>query len=113
MVYIDENGALLESVDLTIGYLEDVEWVDHPETPQKGHYEYDELPGGGRLQRYVEEVPYAPAYREVTIQRYIPYSEEELAAMNRNYGAQIEELNATVAEQKAALEAIIGGVADV
>lgn len=111
MVYVDEIGAVLESVDLSKGYLEDAEWVDHPEVPEVAHFEYEELKGGGRLQKHVVDTPYQPAWREVTKQRYIPYTEEELEAMKGvDYGAQIESLRVEVNENRAALEAIVGGV---
>lgn len=105
MIYIDENGAVIENVELSKGYLEDAEWIDHPATEQQGHFEYDALPGGGRLQRYIVDVPYAPAYREVTVQRFIPYSEAELEAMAKNdYGARIAALEAQNAEYEAAYQ---------
>ena len=81
MVYIDETGAVLSSVDLKKGFLVDEEWIDYPEVPQEGHYEYEALSGGGRLQRWVVDVPYAPAHREVTVMKYIAYTEAELAAL--------------------------------
>ena len=111
MVYVDESGAILESVDLSLGYLEDAEWVDHPEVEEVGHYEYEDLEGGGQLQKYIVDTPYQAAWREVTKQRYIPYTEEELEAMKGiDYGAQIESLRVEVLENRAALEAIAGGV---
>ena len=115
MVYIDENGAVLDSVDLTKGFLADVEWIDHPQVQEEGHYEYDELPGGGQLQRYVVDVQYAPAYREVTVQRYTPYTEEELRILNGGNSApdgRVDALEAKVQEHDDALNALIGGVAD-
>ena len=39
MIYIDENGNNIDNYDLTIGYLVDHEWVDHPAVAQSGHYE--------------------------------------------------------------------------
>ncbi|MBQ7887337.1 MAG: hypothetical protein IJ313_10645 [Clostridia bacterium] len=113
MVYIDENGAVLESVDLTKGRLEDAEWIDHPATAQQGHFEYDVMPGGGRVQRYVVDVPFAPARREVTAQRYIPYTRDELAVIAQSdHDARLRALEEASAEQGAALAAMIGGVAD-
>lgn len=122
MVYIDETGAVLDSVDLKTGYLVDEEWIDHPEVEEVGHYEYEEI--GRReyedetvvshLQRYVVDVPYSPAYREVTVQRYIPYTQEELEILGREegYGVRINALEAKTTEHDDALNALIGGVAD-
>lgn len=114
MVYIDETGAVLESVDLSKGYLVDAAWIDHPEVPEQGHFEYDALPGGGRLQRYIVDVPYKPAYREVTVQRYIPYTQEEMDSMNPGgvSDARVDELEAKVQEHEEALASLIGGVQD-
>ena len=114
MVYIDETGAVLDSVDLKKGYLVDEEWIDHPEVKREGHYEYEDLPGGGRLQRYVVDTPYQPGYREVTVQRYILYTEEELEILNKSdgYGLRIDALEAKTNEHEDALNALIGGVAD-
>lgn len=113
MVYVDENGQVLESVDLTLGYLEDAEWTEHPEIPQRVHYEYEALRGGGRLQRAVVDTPYTPAWREVTKQRYVPYTDEELALMRKaDHAARLESLESETAEQRSALEALMGGVAD-
>lgn len=97
MVYIDEQGNVLERVDLNLGYLVDAEWTDHPETKEEGHYEYEEIgrvEGGdgepivSRLQRYVVDVPYAPAWREVTVQKFVAYTEEELAILARRDSAE-------------------------
>lgn len=95
MVYIDENGAVLESVDLSKGYLEDAEWVDHAEVPQQGHFEYEDLNGGGKLQKYIVDVEYKAAWREVTAQRYILYTEADLEAIAKSdYAARLEALEA-------------------
>lgn len=97
MVYVDESGAVLESVDLSIGYLEDAEWVDHPEVEEIGHYEYEELKGGGQLQKYVVDTPYQAAWREVTKQKYIPYTEAELAQIARqDYASRLDALEAAI-----------------
>lgn len=99
MVYVDQAGNRLESVDLTRGYLEDAAWVDHQETPQKVRYEYEKLPGGGQRQHTVIEQERAPAWREVTVQRYIPYTPEELEALAKgDYGARMDALEARLAD---------------
>lgn len=91
MKYIDEEGNELAGVDLTAGYLVDAEWIDHAEVSQEEHYEYTDLAGGGQRQKAVIDVPYAPAWREVTAQRYIPYTQEQLAELaRRNYAQRLD-----------------------
>lgn len=100
MVYIDENGSVLESVDLSKGRLEDAEYVDHPEVEEVGHYEYVDLEGGGQLQKYIVDIPHKSAYREVTVQRYIRYTEEELAIFAReSYEGRINTLEQAIVNQ--------------
>lgn len=109
MKYIDEEGNELEGVDLTAGYLEDAEWIDHAEVSQAVHYEYEDLAGGGQRQRAVIDVPYAPAWREVTAQRYIRYTHEQLSEMaRRNYALRLDGHDMDIralSEQQAAYEA--------
>lgn len=76
MVYVDQNGNRIENPDLTKGYLVDSAWIDHPGTPQKGHYEYIRRPEGGVVQTYVIDEPAQGGWREVTVQKYIPYAPE-------------------------------------
>lgn len=89
MKIIDENGAAIETPDLTLGYLvDDTEPVEHPAVEgveEVSHYEtVAEYPNGGRDVRKVIDVPGAPAQaawtEQVPVQRYIRYTEEELAA---------------------------------
>ena len=82
MKIIDENGAAIENPDLTLGYLvDDTEPVEHPAVEgveEVSHYEtVTEYPGGGRDVRKVIDVPGVP------VQRYIRYTEEELAAREK------------------------------
>lgn len=113
MVYIDENGEVLESVDLSLGRLEDVEVAEYPEIKEVGHYEYDDLEGGGRLQRYVIDVPYRPPRSEVVKQRYIPYTAEELEAIaKRDYGARLNVLEEQTQAHGEMLTAIEEGIAN-
>lgn len=96
MIYIDENGNQLESYDLTLGYLVDHEWVDHPAVVQSGHYEYDE----NNVQSYVIDVPATSPWREVTKQKYVLYTEAELAHMAKlDYATRLENLEVTDSEQ--------------
>ena len=79
MKIIDENGAAIENPDLTLGYLvDDTEPVEHPAVEgveEVSHYEtVAEYPNGGKDVQRVVDVPGVPA------QRYIRYTDEELAA---------------------------------
>lgn len=89
MKIIDENGAIIETPDLTQGWLRsETEAVEHPAqegVPELSHYEtVAEYPNGGKDVRKVidrEGVPAQDAWTEqVPIQRYILYTAEELAA---------------------------------
>ena len=89
MKIIDENGAAIETPDLTLGYLvDDTEPVEHPSVEgvdEVSHYEtVAEYPNGGRDVRKVIDVPGVPAQaawtEQMQGQRYIRYTEEELAA---------------------------------
>lgn len=92
MKIIDGNGAAIENPDLTLGYLvDDTEPVEHPAVEgveEVSHYEtVTEYPGGGRDVRKVIDVPGVPAQaawtEQVPVQRYIRYTEEELAAREK------------------------------
>ena len=89
MKIIDENGAALETPDLTLGWLRDeTEAVEHPAqegVPELSHYEtVAEYPNGGKDVRKIidrEGIPARDAWTEqVPIQRFIRYTAEELAA---------------------------------
>ena len=89
MKIIDENGAVIETPDLTLGYLvDDTEPVEHPAVEgveEVSHYEtVAEYPNGGRDVRKVIDVPGVPAQaawtEQVPVQRYIRYTEDEMAA---------------------------------
>ena len=89
MKIIDENGAAIETPDLTLGYLVDeTEPVEHPAVEgveEVSHYEtVAEYPNGGRDVRKVVDRPGVQAQEEwvekVPIQKYIRYTAEELAA---------------------------------
>ncbi len=113
MKIIDENGAAIENPDLTLGYLvDDTEPVEHPAVEgveEVSHYEtVTEYPGGGRDVRKVIDVPGVPAQaawtEQVPVQRYIRYTEEELAAREkeRKKAEAWEKLPETVAALQAA-----------
>lgn len=109
MVYINEAGETIDSPDLTLGYLVNAEWIDHEAILEKFHYEY-ELIGDppeesedpdqpapqdtrGRVQKYIVDSPYVPAWREVTVQKYILYTNEELEQIRlADYGSRCDVL---------------------
>lgn len=89
MKILDETGAVIESPDLTLGWLRDeTEAVEHPAqegVPELSHYEtVAEYPNGGRDVRKVVDRPGVQAQEawteQVPIQKYIRYTAEELAA---------------------------------
>ena len=114
MKIIDENGAALENPDLTLGWLRDeTEAVEHPAqegVPELSHYEtVAEYPNGGKDVRKIidrEGIPARDAWTEqVPIQRYILYTDEELAEQEaeRKKQAEREALPETVKALQAAL----------
>ena len=85
----DKTGLEIQAPDLTLGYLTDsTEEIIHPAVEgveEVSHYETAaEYPNGGRDVRKVIDVPGVPAQaawiEQVPVQRYIRYTEEELAA---------------------------------
>ena len=114
MKIIDENGAVVESPDLTLGYLvDDTEPVEHPAVEgveEVSHYEtVAEYSNGGRDVQKVIDVPGVPAQaawtEQVPVQRYIRYTDEELAAQEEERKKQEakDKLPETVAALNAAL----------
>ncbi len=113
MKIIDENGAVVENPDLTLGYLTgSTEEVAHPAVEgveEQWHWEtVTEYPNGGKdVQRVVDVpgVPARPAWTEqLPIKRYIRYTAEELAAQEeaRKKQQQREKLPETVAALQSA-----------
>ena len=109
MKIIDETGAVIESPDLTLGYLiSSTEPVEHPAVaavPETSHYEtVAEYPGGGRDVRRVIDVPGVPGREawteQVPVQKYIRYTAEELAAQEeeRKKAEEQADLPGTVAD---------------
>ena len=92
MKIIDETGAVVENPDLTLGYLTaDAEEVIHPAVEgveEQWHWEtVTEYPNGGKDVQKIIDVPSVPAQaawtEQVPVQRYIRYTEEELAAREK------------------------------
>ena len=114
MKILDETGAVVENPDLTLGYLvDDTEPVEHPAVEgveEVSHYEtVAEYSNGARDVRKVIDVPGVPAQaawtEQVPVQRYIRYTEEELAAQEEERKKQEakDKLPETVAALNAAL----------
>ena len=115
MKIIDENGAVIETPDLTLGYLtDDTEEVTHPAVEgveELFHYEtVAEYPNGGRDVQKVVDLSGVQAQEEwvekVPIRKYIRYTAEELAAQEeeRKKAEEWEKLPETVAALRAALD---------
>ncbi len=69
MIYYDENDNIIDEsqVDLAHGYLTDRTYEHHDEVAEVYHYvESDPLPSGNRMKKKVIDVPYQPAWDEVT-----------------------------------------------
>lgn len=109
MKILDETGAVIESPDLTLGYLiSSTEPVEHPAVaavPETSHYEtVAKYPGGGRDVRRVIDVPGVPGREawteQVPVQKYIRYTAEELAAQEeeRKKAEEQADLPGTVAD---------------
>lgn len=95
MIYIDENNNQINDYDLSLGYLVDHEWIDHPAVAQSGHYEYKD-----NVQTFIVDVQATPAWREVTTQKYVLYTEDELMNMAKlDYATRIENLEIADNEQ--------------
>ena len=108
MKIIDETGAVVETPDLTLGYLtDDTEEVTHPAVEgveEQWHWEtVTEYPNGGKDVQRVVDVPGVPArpawVEQLPIKRYIRYTAEELAAQEeaRKKAEAREKLPDTVA----------------
>jgi hypothetical protein len=89
MRILDEKGNELESYDPEKGYVtqEEINSTYHPAqefVEEQGHYKtVTEYPNGGKDVEWVIDVPGQEAkeayYDKETIQRYHPYSDDELA----------------------------------
>lgn len=123
MKIIDENGAAIETPDLTLGYLVDeTEPVEHPAVEgveEVSHYEtVAEYPNGGKDVQRVMDVPGVPArpawVEQLPIKRYIRYTAEELAAQEeaRKKQQQREKLPERVDALETANDDIILMMAD-
>lgn len=100
-VYDDKLMMELKEYDLTKGHLEDAQIVSkhHAAAPRKFHLEvmqHDSIPG---LRHEVEDSPAQSAWDEYeTVKRYVPYTDEELAAITER--KKQDEANAKAAEEE-------------
>ena len=92
MKILDETGAVVENPDLTLGYLTtSTEEITHPAVEgveEQWHWEtVTEYPNGGKDVQKIVDRPGVKAQEEwveqVPVQRYIRYTEEELAAREK------------------------------
>ncbi len=97
-VYDDKLMVELKEYDLTKGHLEDAEIISkhHEAVERQVHYEVmegtitKENPEG--LRREIEDVPAQAAWDEYeAVKRYVPYTDEELAAIAEQKKEQDEE----------------------
>ena len=111
MKILDENGAVVENPDLTLGYLtDDTEEVTHPAVEgveEQWHWEtVTEYPNGGRDVQKIVDRPGIQAQEEwveqVPIQKYVRYTAEELAAQEKE--RQKQEAKDKLPERVDALE---------
>ena len=126
MKIINENGAAIETPDLTLGYLVGgTEPVEHPAVEgveEVSHYEtVAEYPNGGKDIRRAVDVPGVEAREawdeEIAIQIYKPYTQEELDRMEaeRNKPTTEERLAALDEENrqlKEALDLLLSGATE-
>ena len=106
------DGKELKSPDLSMGYLTEEEiLISHHEAveaaAEQWHYEtIAEYPNGGKDVKKIVDVPGAEAQdawdEYETIQRYVPYTEEELAAMEeaRNKPTQQDDVDAMMIDHE-------------
>ena len=124
MRILDENNVEIASPDLSLGHLveEEVFVAHHPaveEVPEQWHYEtIQEYPGGGKDVVKVVDVPGVEAKdawdEYETIKRYVPYTEEELAALEeaRNrptLESRVDVLETTTDDMILLMAELIGG----
>ena len=111
MKILDETGAVVETPDLTLGYLtDDTEEITHPAVEgveEQWHWEtVTEYPNGGRDVQKIVDRPGIQAQEEwveqVPIQKYVRYTAEELAAQEKE--RQKQEAKDKLPERVDALE---------
>ena len=124
MRILDENNVEIAAPDLSLGHLveEEVFVAHHPaveEVPEQWHYEtIQEYPGGGKDVVKVVDVPGVEAKdawdEYETIKRYVPYTEEELAALDAKRNkptleSRVDVLETTTDDMILLMAELIGG----
>ena len=124
MRILDENNVEITSPDLSLGHLveEEVFVAHHPaveEVREQWHYEtvYEYLNGGKDVVKVVDVpgVEAKDAWDEYeTILRYVPYTEEELAALEAKRNrptleSRVETLETTTDDMILLMADLIGG----
>ncbi len=123
MEIYNEAMERIENPDLSLGYLKPGTRTEHHEAiegvEEKWHYEtIAEYPNGGRDIARVIDVPGVEAKdawdEEIRIQIYVPYTQEELDAMEegRNKPTQEQRIRALEDQLKAYEAAYAEGVAE-
>lgn len=124
MRILDENNVEITSPDLSMGYLveEEVFVAHHPAVEavrEQWHYEtvYEYLNGGRDVVKVVD-VPGVEAKdawdEKETIRRYVPYTEEELAALEEERNSptlesRVKTLETTTDDMILLMAELIGG----
>ena len=119
MRILDLNGMELENPDLSLGYLTKEEiLISHHEAveavAEQWHYEtIAEYPNGGRDVKKVIDIPGVEALdawdEYETIQRYVPYTDDELAEHNRpTLESRVEVLETDTTDMQSAINALLG-----
>lgn len=92
MKILDAQGNEVLNPDLEKGYLKEDKLIIHhdeqAETPEQSHFEtLHEYPNGGKEVERVIDTPFIPAKKayeeEILIQRYVPYTYEELLEIKK------------------------------
>ena len=124
MRILDENNVEITNPDLSLGHLveEEVFVAHHPaveEVPEQWHYETvnDYLNGGKDVVKVIDVpgVEAKDAWDEYeTIKRYVPYTEEELAALEAKRNkptleSRVETLETTTDDMILLMADLIGG----
>ena len=107
MKIYNEKMELIDNPDLSLGYLKPATRTEHHEAvlgmEEKWHYEtIREYPNGGKDIKKVIDVPGVEAREawdeEIPIQIYVPYTQEELNAIEakKNEPTQVDRIEAQV-----------------